>query len=292
MSSNSHHRGRLLPRLGAISAIALGLIVGVAATPAAALPVAAPASTTASVSSTWTFPSARSYVALGDSFTAGQGAPPYKPGACLQSRYTGYPTIAAVFSLYRLTENKACSGATIDATAAQLAGVSNKTALVTLTVGAIDLGSNAVLAACYADPASEACQQAVATALAALPTLRAKLTGLYTTIANTLPNAKVAVLNYPHLFNPGVAPPLGDIVNSATDTLNAQIQGAVADTGNPRVIYVDATQEFAGHGIGSRLPYIAFDQSNVLATANFHPNALGNSLGYARALANDRVFSR
>jgi lysophospholipase L1-like esterase len=279
-------------RLGALALISTALVAGIAASPAAALPAAATSGVASAVATGWS-PPARGYVALGDSFTAGQGAPPYRSEDCKQSRYTSYPTVAAVFSLYRLTANKACSGATVAGTAAQLAGVSAETKLVTLTVGGIDAGSNELLAGCAVnpDPAVDPCKTALATSSAKLAALGPQLVGLYATIATTLPNAKVVVLNYPRLFNPGAAP-LGDLVNAASDGLNAVIAGAVAATGNPRVVLVDVTQEFAGHGIGSRLPYIAFDPANLLAAANFHPNALGNAFGYARALANDRVLSR
>ena len=60
----------------------------------------------------------------------------------------------------------------------------------------------------------------------------------------------------------------------------------------PRIRFVDASQEFAAHGVGSRVPYFAFDPLNPFASANFHPNALGNSLGYARALVNDGLLRR
>ncbi len=297
MMKNPHVRRGLPSRLGALALISTALVVGLAATPAAALPStgagAAASSAASAVSTGWSPPAARGYVALGDSFTAGQGAPPYRSDDCKQSRYTSYPTVAALFSLYRLTENRACSGATVAATGAQLVGVSPDTKLVTLTVGGIDAGSNEVLGACALnpDPNAEPCKSALALSAAKLAALGPQLVGLYTTIAATLPNAKVVVMNYPRLFNPGVTP-LGDLVNQSSDALNAVIAGAVAATANPRVALVDVTQEFAGHGIGARLPYISFDPANVLASANFHPNALGNAFGYARALANDRVLSR
>jgi len=292
MMKKPHVKGGLPSRLGALALISTALVAGIAASPAAALPTAVASGAASSVEAGWS-PPARGYIALGDSFTAGQGAPPYRSDDCKQSRYTSYPTVAAVFSLYRLTANKACSGATVADTAAQLAGVSPQTKLVTLTVGGIDAGSNELLAACALnpDPAAEPCKSALESSAAKLAALGPQLVGLYATIAATLPNAKVVVLNYPRLFAPGVAP-LGDLVNTASDGLNAVIAGAVAATGNPRVTLVDVTQEFAGHGIGSRLPYIAFDPADLLAAANFHPNALGNAFGYARALANDRVLSR
>ncbi|MET0853371.1 MAG: SGNH/GDSL hydrolase family protein [Microterricola sp.] len=293
MLTNPQLRVRFLSRLGALSLITIGLVAGVAAAPATALQGAAPANVAVAAvpSSGWSPPASASYVALGDSFTAGQGAPPYKAGACMQSKYASYPSIAAVFSRLRLVENKACSGATVADVGAQLVGVSASTKFVTLTVGAIDAGSNDVLAACAPDPASQLCAAAIAASTAKLQALGPQLAGLYSTIAATLPEAHVVVMNYPKLFNPGVAP-LGDLVNTATDALNAVIQGAVAATGNTRIIHVDVTQEFAGHGIGARLPYISFDQANLLAPANFHPNALGNALGYTRALANDGVLRR
>jgi lysophospholipase L1-like esterase len=308
MLTNPQLSVRFLSRLGALSLITIGLVAGVAAAPASALQGASQQATTqqgttlqamtqqattatAVPSSGWSPPASASYVALGDSFTAGQGAPPYKAGACLQSKYTSYPSIAAALSRLRLIENKACSGATVADVGAQLGGVSASTKLVTLTVGAIDAGSNDVLAACAPDPASQLCAAAIAASTAKLQALGPQLAGLYSGIAASLPEARVVVLNYPRLFNPGVAP-LGDLVNTATDALNAVILGAVAATGNTRIIHVDVTQEFAGHGIGARLPYIAFDQANVLAVANFHPNALGNALGYTRALANDGVLRR
>jgi lysophospholipase L1-like esterase len=278
-------RIRLLPRMGLLAAVSLGLVASVAAGPASA--VTATTVPPAGLS----YGSARSYVALGDSFTGGQGAPPYLPGPCLKSKFAAYPTIAAALSPYRLTANKACSGAAVADVQAQLAGVSPDTALVTLTVGGIDAGSNAVLAACAPDPTAPSCEQAVGASSAQLAVLGPRLAGLYGQIAAALPNARIVVMNYPRLFNPGVLP-LADLVNASTDALDAVIGGAVAATGNARVQLVDVTQEFAGHGIGARVPYISLNPTDPLAPANIHPNALGNTLGYARALATDGVLRR
>lgn len=232
-----------------------------------------------------------SYVALGDSFTGGQGVPPYTSGPCLRSKRASYPAIAAAVSGYTLVANNACSGARMADIPGQLLGVSPKTKLVTLTLGGIDAGSNEVFAACSPDPTSAVCQAAVALSMARLQTLAPELAATYAGIASALPQARVVVLNYPRLFQPGLLP-LGDIVNSGTDALDAVIQAAVTGAGNPRIQLVDATQEFANHGIGSRVPYIAYDPTNPLAQPNFHPNALGNSLGYVRALVHDRALRR
>lgn len=277
---------RFLSRLGALSLLTVGLVAGVATAPALA-------QSTAQSTSQSTVTSALGYVALGDSFTAGQGAPPYASDgtACLRSKRASYPAIAALVSPYRLVANQACSGASTADIPAQLLGVSPRTALVTITVGGIDAGSNAVLAACAPDPASPFCVGAIDTSLAALGVLAPKLVATYSAVAASMPQAKIAVLSYPRQFKPGFSP-LGDVVNTATDALNGVIAGSVAAMATPRIRFVDAAQEFAGHGIGSRIPYFAFDPLNPLAPANFHPNALGNGLGYTRALANDGVLRR
>ncbi len=291
MTKSTKAHPRLSSRLGALSLLTIALIFGTSAAPA-----------TAAIPQRWVAShSAADYVALGDSFTSGQGAPPYLSGPCLQSKYASYPVITAALSSYKLVANESCSGANTAAVLAQLGQLpsrlvraSSPVRLVTLTVGGIDAGSNRVLAACAPDPASAACLAAIAFTTGQLTSadLGQSLAATYWAVANAMPHARVVVLAYPRLFNPGLSP-LGDTVNSATDTLNAIITGAAASVAaqGKNVQVVDVTQEFENHGIGARLPYISFDPSNLLAQANLHPNVLGNSLGYFRALLNDRVLS-
>ena len=277
--TNQRLASRFLPRLGAVALVTVALLAGAVSAPALA-------QTSPSVKA-----SATSYVALGDSFTSGQGAPPYvlDGTACLRSKRASYPIFADLVSPFKLVSNKACSGASTADVPAQLLGVSQSTALVTLTVGGIDAGSTIVLAACAPDPASQVCLGAIQDSVAQLNVLAPKLVGTYGLVAATLPQAKIAVLSYPRQFKPGFSP-LGDVLNGATDALNTVIAGSVAAMATPRIHFVDAAQEFAAHGIGSRVPYFAFDVLNPFAPANFHPNALGNSLGYTRALVNDGVL--
>jgi lysophospholipase L1-like esterase len=294
MMKNPQKRLGIASRLGALVVVTTALVVGLVTAPANAATVGTVSTgavstgglSAAGLQHTSRSTSAGNYVALGDSFTSGQGAPPYLPGTCLQSRYGSFPTIAAAVSRYRLTANLGCSGATTASVMAlQLPSVPANTALITLTVGGIDAGSDVVLAACAPDPSSPTCAAALAAAAAALGTVAPKLVALYGAIMAQAPRARIVVLGYPHLFNPGVQPPLGDAVNTASDLLNSVIQGAVAATANPRVSYVDTTGAFAGHGIGSDLPYINLTTFPLLAAANFHPNYLGNLLAYPRVLA-------
>ncbi|TFB72602.1 SGNH/GDSL hydrolase family protein [Cryobacterium glaciale] len=272
---------RFLPRFGAVAVLTAALLAGAVSAPVVAQTVDRHSAAVA----------ASSYVALGDSFTSGQGAPPYVLDGtpCLRSKRASYPIFADLVSPLKLVSNKACSGASTGDVPAQLLGVSQSAALVTLTVGGIDAGSNAVLAACAPDPASGDCIDAINDSFTQLSGLAPKLVGTYGLVAATLPQAKIAVLSYPRQFKPGFSP-LGDVLNGATDALNVVIAGSVLALANPNIRFVDASQEFAGHGIGSRVPYFAFDPLNPFAPANFHPNALGNSLGYTRALVNDGVL--
>jgi lysophospholipase L1-like esterase len=92
------------------------------------------------------------YVALGDSYAAGQGAsaPEEYLNNCLQSP-NGYPALLDAENQIHLRANAACTGATTsDVADEQLSALKQGTRLVTLTVGAADLGLSQVLAACTA----------------------------------------------------------------------------------------------------------------------------------------------
>ena len=292
MINSTKGHTRLSSRLGALSLLTIALVFGAASTPASA---AVPQWLTTSNSTA-------NYVALGDSFTSGQGAPPYLSAPCLQSAYGSYPVITASFSSFKLAANESCSGANntvvqaqVDALPMKLTGAKSPIRLVTLTVGGIDAGSNQVLAACATNPTSQECLLAADSALGLLSSgaLVPQLATTYAKVATAMPNARVVVLTYPRLFFNPPAGSLGAIVNSATDALNANITTAVAyvaSHGYIKVQLVDVTQEFADHGIGAPIPYISYSPNNLSALANFHPNLLGNTFGYFQALVNNRVL--
>ena len=295
MTNPTKAHPRLSSRLSALSLLTIALVFGASGASAASAS-AAPAALLRWSNSN----SSVDYVALGDSFTSGQGAPPYLSGQCLQSRYASYPIITATLSTSKLVADESCSGANTAAVIEQLGqlpsrltGRSSRVRLVTLTVGGIDAGSNQVLRACTPDPTTVTCQAALGFAVGQLssPSLGLTLAATYLAVADAMPNAKIVVFTYPQLFNNNVSV-FGNTVNSATVALNATITAAAASvTGlGKQVQVVDVTPEFSKHGIGASLPYISFDPSNLSASANFHPNALGNSLGYFRALSNDGVL--
>jgi lysophospholipase L1-like esterase len=232
------------------------------------------------------------YVALGDSYAAGQGATPYE-NQCLQSD-ASYPERLDELRRIELVVDGGCSGATTEDVQGQLAAVTRpkKVDLVTLTVGANDVNGPAVAAACSEAFESPECQAGLAAVYALLTPpapdqpseLAARLTSTFTGVATLMPRATIVVTGYPNLFEtPPESDPNYAIVaqlNSASGALNATISSvvtALAQSGLD-IRYADVTALFTGHGIGSADPWI-----NSEGIEAFHPTARGY-LAYAKAV--------
>jgi lysophospholipase L1-like esterase len=235
------------------------------------------------------------YVALGDSYAAGQGAPPYLNDDCLQS-LNGYPYRLDAENKIHLRANAACTGAkTSDVSDVQLSALKQSTRLVTLTVGAADLGLSQVLAACTAGSPTQ-CQAAIGMANLLLPAecgdeseLGRRLTELYAEVAAAAPNALIVATGYPLLFELVQGDPdliLKAQINDATTRLNCAIESAVdnAQDADINIVYVDVTEAFAGHGIGSEEPFINPPPPLGTATEAFHPTAAGY-VAYAETIS-------
>lgn len=253
------------------------------------------------------------YVALGDSYTAGTGAgAAERPEGvdCWQS-HPGYVDVVGKTGRVNLVANAACHGAVLSTSSPfydpiiytptieeQLAGLvasgllSADTELVSITAGANDLGFSYVLGACSIS--TEACTAALGqtTSAGSLQALQAALVQTYAAIHAIAPNATIAVMGYPLLFDPTspIAPiPAANqvLINQATLVLNATLAEAV-ETANllyqANAIYVDVTARFAGHEVNSADPWLVLDLTDPTADYNFHPNRAGHSLGYAAAL--------
>jgi lysophospholipase L1-like esterase len=220
-------------------------------------------------------PPVNQYVALGDSFAAGQGAGPYL-NACLQSS-KGYAALLDAVKGINLLRNASCHGATtVDVNTTQLFSLRGTT-LVTLTVGGNDLHAGEVAATCITAPV--ACTAAVAAARLRLPALAVSLAATYARISAAAPNARILVTGYPYLFQTPPSDPFGLIssINAGTTALNTTIQRAVGRAGE-NFHFVGVTGAFAGHGIGSADPWVHFGGPDV-----FHPNAAGY-VAYEHAL--------
>ncbi|HEY6684834.1 MAG TPA: SGNH/GDSL hydrolase family protein [Propionibacteriaceae bacterium] len=235
------------------------------------------------------------YVALGDSYAAGQGGSLAYDNNCLQSP-NGYPALLDAENQIHLRGNAACTGATTsDVAEEQLSALKQGTRLVTLTVGAADLGLSEVLAACTAVPPTPTeCQTEINRALALLvvppggeSVLGGRLTDLYAEVADAAPNALIVVTGYPLLFELVQGDPTFDLkaqINSATSGLNLTIKTAVESAQNSgvNIVYVDVTEAFDGHGIGgSKEPFINPPEAGINA---FHPTPAGY-VAYAEAIS-------
>ena len=215
-----------------------------------------------------------SYAALGDSYAAGVGGGDYLD-ACLTSP-NGYAADLADDPGRVHSTLLGCVGATVDVVAAtQLGGLDLRTKLVTITVGANDLGLEAVTAACLAGTLQE-CQAAVQAALANLTPFAADLVATLAAVREAAPKATIVVTGYPLLLDPSL--PQAAVVNAGVIALNRVIAAAVAASGDG-FIYVDVVAAFAGHGIGSADPWIVAPP----APDAFHPNPAGYA-AYAEAI--------
>jgi lysophospholipase L1-like esterase len=227
-------RGRLLSCLVTV-VMALAGFVAAGALPAAAAPGTV------------------QYVALGDSYAAGTAH------GCSGS---GYPALLGSERI--LTANIACSGATTDEVIRNQVPTLktySDTRLVTLTVGATNLGLSDIAAACLAGTPEcgtliSNAQNKVAECSVDEGTLGGDLINLYGEVAKAAPRARIVVTGYPLLFeqptsaDPQTAKIITDI-NDATTDLNCVIQKAVATANDAdvNIHYVDVTEEFAGHGL-------------------------------------------
>jgi len=241
-----------------------------------------------------------SYVALGDSYAAGQGAGPYVD-ACMRSQH-GYPALLDAARKISLAGNAACSGATTSSVRTnQIPALNKKVDLVSVTAGGNDLDSIGALVVCSQDP-GQACTDALAQRAAVLLTaLNApeaspffqNLVAMLNDIKAKAPRADIYITGYPLLFEPGAGPAAAPI-NGLTLQLNAVIAKAAgqADGGRAKVNYVDVSGAFAGHGIGSAQPWIVGLPPLCTATATcgtstadiFHPTADGYAGGYAASI--------
>ncbi|MET3771719.1 SGNH/GDSL hydrolase family protein [Arthrobacter nitrophenolicus] len=281
-------------RIGAVAAAVIGLLAGPAAIPAAAYD-----------------DGPLDYVAFGDSYTAGIGAgvprlsllypiDPADPKPCYQAS-PGYVDVLDALDDIDLAVNAACAGATAAATtavaptvpeqitvASDAGDLDSETDLVTITAGANDVNFINALLACLTRSEAE-CRTAVDAAEAlAQSVLPAVLAQDYGAIQTKAPNATIAALGYPHLFAPefagGALVENIEIFNAGTDTLNKIIRDAAKSSG---AVYVEVTDDFAGHGIGAEDPWINFNPADPLFGSNFHPTAEGYAKGYAAAVVEE-----
>jgi len=240
------------------------------------------------------------YIALGDSYAAGVGGGEFLD----RCGHTGnaYSEIADdLRSVWDVT-NVACGGATSQGVVeSQLGLLDKKTDLVTITAGGNNLGFGNLVTYCGSlafgeaiNPVAfaQACAAATAYAEAQLSgPLQDDLVTMIKAVQKAAPKADIVVTGYPYLFDPipeGLTDPPSLFIYQANDLakrLNATIEAAAEETG---VVYVDVTDEFAGHGINSATSWIVI--GSMVLEENFHPNAKGYE-AYFAALYSESVYN-
>ncbi|GID32190.1 SGNH/GDSL hydrolase family protein [Paractinoplanes brasiliensis] len=227
---------------------------------------------------------AGTYVALGDSYAAGVGAPPYTDPTCLRGS-GGYPVLLAAEKPRNELRYDACSGATTaDLLSTQLGNVDRRTRVVTVTIGGNDLGFNGIGTCMQGTDADCAVVVDEAKKFTA-QTLPGRLDAVFRAIRQRAPFAEVVVTGYARFFE--TTPECAEVppaslakrhgLNDAVDGLNAQIQRR-AERNNVR--FADVQKRFAGHGLCGSAPWM----SGPAALAPFHPTAEGYRDAYLPAV--------
>ena len=295
--SNAAHtvrrRRRLLYRIGAAVFVA---------------PLACVVAVSSSASSTPQAPSlpAGTYVALGDSYASGLGAPPYADGTDGEGgngcqRATGAYAHQVADQTGKTLDFGACAGArTKDfyqpgKEAAQLDHLNASTALVTFSIGGNDAGFSTLFSKCVTAAPLSNCSsdkevsEQIDGAIDALAggTTREGITSYDTLMADITtraPGATVVAVGYPRMFTPqgagqflpvpgrceGVTKVDQRWINAKTNELNAAAKAAAQRHGQR---FVDPSDSFAGHELcGQQSSWF----NGLINDGRFHPNADGH----------------
>lgn len=229
---------------------------------------------------------AGAYVALGDSYSSGVGAGSYisDSGDCKRSS-NAYPALWNAAHSPSSFTFAACSGATTDTVKSdQLGALDAGTTLVSITVGGNDIGFPSVMQNCVTQSDS-GCQSAVDDAEAKMDgDLPGALDSAYTAIRGKAPNAKVVVLDYPHLYHisdsycAGLSETKRKALNGGADKLDDTVETAANAHG---FTFSDVRDEFDGHELCTGddwLHAVAYPVDE-----SYHPTATGHADGYLPA---------
>ncbi len=232
-----------------------------------------------------------SYIALGDSVSAGDGLTDYSDSSACNRSNQSYPYLVSKAQNLQLF-NLSCSGATfadgingpqtvnqltISSQLNQLSSL-KKPKLITITAGANDIGWIKFITNCYV----KSCGSREETILASskIASLANSLTNTLKKISNQYSNSppQVIVTSYYNPF-PATLTSCSDLTNlnqtslnflsSETTNLNSEL--ASISTGYSFVKFQGL--DFSGHGLCSSDPWV----QGLTDSAPFHPNSAGQS---------------
>lgn len=223
------------------------------------------------------------YVALGDSYSAGNGAGNYdsSSGNCHRS-FNAYPYLWKNAHAPSAFADTSCSGAvTTDVTNSQLSPLNSSTSLVSLTIGGNDAGFSDVITTCVTGSDTDCVNRVNQAESYIQNTLPARLDATYNAIRAKAPNAKVVVLGYPHMYTLNVfCIGLSDTkhrkIDEAADILDNTI-GSRATAHS--FVFGDVRSTFNGHELCSGDDWL---HSLVISPSweSYHPTATGHTYGY------------
>ena len=228
------------------------------------------------------------YVALGDSYSSGVGAPG-QSGLCLRGS-NGYPAQWTKKNDPASYRNVACGGATTDDVIRyQVSYLTTKTDLVSITIGGNDAGFATAVISCTL-LTDAACAAVVASARDYVTSVMpGKLDATYRAIRQRAPQAQVVVLSYPILFDTtsancgvgGMSIAKRRSLNAGAQDLDELISERAQAAG---FTFADVRDNFAGHGICAAGPWIN-GLTVIPPTDSFHPNTNGYTYGYLPAMS-------
>jgi lysophospholipase L1-like esterase len=226
------------------------------------------------------------YVALGDSYSAGNGANSTNLNSSCNRNTYAYPYLLSQQKGYALTF-VACAGAvTGDIINNQVNSVTSDTKVVTITIGGNDIGFTNLILACT----TLGCSSQIASSQAKINNeLPAKLNSTYAAIKAKAPTAKVVVLGYGRPFaNPprtclgatGVSSSEETSLTTLVDSLNNTIKARALAYG---FSYADVNPYWAGHDVCASNPFT--NGLTLLHTADsYHPTRNGYANGDVPAI--------
>lgn len=226
------------------------------------------------------------YVALGDSYSSGNGTfAANLDWFCYKSTYA-YPYLVAQQRANTSLMFAACQGAqTSDIINGQNYWLTAETDYVTITIGGNDIGFADLIISCGTGSASS-CDSAIADANDKIKNeLPANLDKAYAAIKKGAPNVrKVVVLGYARFFGPNTScsaaslsnPDKYDELNGVADNLDAAIRGRATAAG---FTYQSSITTFTGHDVCASTPYLNGWSWSV--ADGWHPTRAGHASGLA-----------
>jgi len=230
------------------------------------------------------------YVALGDSYSAGNGAGNYdsSSGDCHRS-FSAYPYLWKNAHAPSSFADTACSGAvTTDVLNNQLGPLNSSTGLVTITIGGNDAGFADVMTTCVTGSDSTCVNRVNTAENYVRNTLPGRLDAVYNAIRSRAPSARVVVLGYPDMYTLntfciGMSATKHQKIDEAADLIDTTTAARASAHG---FFFGDVRTTFHGHELCSGDDYL---HSLVFSPSweSYHPTSTGHSSGYLPVLNNN-----